>query len=123
MIVKALVLTAVLLTAHAAKAERSFVLITTNFCITVIDRTPEYELGCTNVTYIGVSRKTGKAIVLTGSTNFSMGKDGSPGHFRGYDFRSGLYLYTLNNEGGWVLDVMDRKGRTVVNERAIAQYD
>ena len=101
-----------LLCAAAAQAEE--VLLTPSFTVTIVG-CAEGEVSCDNVKYVGVSRKTGNALKLTGKTLHAMAADGvTPGRFLGWRFRSGQTIYTVTEEG--LLQV--RQGtKTLVSEQ------
>jgi hypothetical protein len=98
----------------AAVAQAQEVLLTPSFTLTIVG-CAEGEVSCDNVKYVGVSRKTGNAIKLTGKTLHTMGADGvTPGRFLGWQFRSGQTIYTVTEDG--LLEV--RQGaKTLVSER------
>jgi hypothetical protein len=60
----------------------------------------EYVISCDTVKYVGVSRKTGKTIALTGRTVHTTGADGvTPSRFLGYEFKNGRTTYFLSEDG------------------------
>lgn len=64
-------------------------LITEHYSITVFHDCPEGCVSCDKLIFHIVSRATGRAITLRGSTWHSIGNDGMPSMFRGYGFGSG----------------------------------
>ena len=98
----------------AATAQAQEVLQTPSFTVTIVG-CAEGEVSCDNVKYLGVSRKTGNALSLTGKTLHTLAADGvTPGRFLGWQFRSGLTTYTVREEG--VLDVR-KGGKMLVSEQ------
>lgn len=87
---------------------------TANFTITIESRCPEGEVSCDEVSYVGVSKRTGASISLLGTTLHSECKDGSPCRFQGYEFRSGTVVYRVYEDG--MLEVSDGS-RVLVSER------
>jgi hypothetical protein len=74
-------------------------LTTPSYKITIVG-CGEYEVSCDTVKYVGVSRKTGKSITLTGRTVHTTGPDGvTPAHFLGYEFKSGKTTYFVGEDG------------------------
>ncbi len=75
-------------------------LTTPSYKITVEVRCPEGSVTCDDVRYVGVSRKSGKSITLTGRTVHTIGADGvTPSHFLGYEFKSGRTTYFVGEDG------------------------
>ena len=75
-------------------------LTTPSYKITVDVRCPEGSVTCDKVRYVGVSRKSGKSVTLTGRTVHATGADGIiPSHFRGYEFKSGRTTYFVGEDG------------------------
>ncbi|HET6251021.1 MAG TPA: hypothetical protein VFE47_25250 [Tepidisphaeraceae bacterium] len=72
---------------------------TKNYAITITDNRPEGFVEWNDVKYRGVSKKSGKAINLTGSDYHNLAKDGSPGRFLGYQFKNGDVTYIVLEEG------------------------
>jgi hypothetical protein len=65
-----------------------------------IEGSGEYLVSCDTVKYIGVSRKTGKSIRLSGRTVHTVGADGiTPSHFLGYEFKNGRTRYFVGEDG------------------------
>ncbi len=99
--------------AAAAKFE------TAGFVILIDDRSAEYSIGSDDVTYFGSSKKTGKSIMLIGSTVHSYGPDGiTPTQFQGYHFKNGSIEYFVSEHG--YLEVT-KGGKVLVFERG--QWD
>jgi len=87
---------------------------TANCTITIEAQCPEGEVSCDEVSYLGVSKRTGASISLLGTTLHSECKDGSPCRFQGYEFRSGTVVYRVYEDG--MLEVSDGS-RVLVSER------
>jgi len=75
-------------------------LTTPSYTIVIETHCPEGETVCDKVTYVGVSKKTGASITLTGREIHSLGPDGiTPAHFLGYLFKSGETTYFVGEDG------------------------
>jgi hypothetical protein len=72
---------------------------TPSFKITVDVRCPEGEVTCDDVKYVGVSKKTGESLTLTGKTAHHLDADGTPTRFLGYIFKNDGVTYFLSEEG------------------------
>lgn len=60
----------------------------------------EYVVSCDTVKYVGVNKKSGKSIVIVGSTVHAIGADGvTPSSFLGYEFKSGGARYFVSQDG------------------------
>lgn len=69
---------------------------TRTFTITINVRCTEPVVGCDDVDYLGINRKTGKAIRLKGKVLMSICADGvTPCHFQGYQFKNGPVTYDV----------------------------
>ncbi len=71
---------------------------TASYKITIEQRCEEGVVNCADVKYTGVSKKTGKAIQLIGQT-LHAGSAENPGHFLGYQFKSGRTTYYISEDG------------------------
>jgi hypothetical protein len=97
MMKRSLLLMAMMLCAASANAEK---LNTPSFTIAITRHCTEGNVSCDNVSYIGTSKKTGKAIRLRGKTLHSLCADGvTPCRFQGYEFRSGNTYYLVTESG------------------------
>jgi hypothetical protein len=75
-------------------------LTTENYVVTVQNNCEEGSVTCDNVTYHGISKQTGKAITLKGSTKHAMCADGvTPCRFLGYEFKNGNVTYLVLESG------------------------
>ncbi len=85
--------------------------------ITIVARWTEGDLGCDDVKYVGVNKRTKKSIVLIGRTFYSMGADGvTPSHFLGYLFKNGRTIYAVYDDG----ELYVRRGaKVLVEERGV----
>lgn len=89
-------------------------LTTPDYIVTLRSHCPEGEVGCQRVTYHGVSRKTGRAVTLNGTTRMVMCADGTtPCHVGDYEFHNGAYLYSVYPDGHLVVT---RHGRVIVDQ-------
>ncbi|WP_152542817.1 hypothetical protein [Erwinia mallotivora] len=89
----------------SANAESTEVFDGERFIITITEHCPEGFVSCENVTFVSKNKKTGSGITLKGKTvniNCPATCD-----FRGYEFKNGLYTYSLltNDFAGWNLNV------------------
>ena len=83
----------------AAVSSLADTLTTPSYKITVVC-CDEYVVSCDTVKYVGVSRKTGKSIALTGRTVHTTGADGvTPSRFLGYEFKNGRTSYFVGDDG------------------------
>jgi hypothetical protein len=86
-----------LFTSYSALAEE---LETPSYNVTIVSNCAEGEVSCDNVSYTGISKKTGKSISLKGSTWHSLCADGvTPCRFLGYKFKNGEVTYTVSEDG------------------------
>lgn len=75
-------------------------LTTPSYKITIELRCPEGYVTCNDVKYVGVNRRSGEFLTLTGRTIHTSGADGiSPSHFLGYEFNSGRTIYFVGEDG------------------------
>jgi len=72
---------------------------TPSFKITVDVRCPEGEVICDDVTYVGVNKKSGETVSLTGKTLHHLDADGTPTRFLGYIFKNKDVTYFLSEDG------------------------
>jgi hypothetical protein len=90
-------------------------LSTRSFDIKIIENCSEGEVGCTNVTYIGTSKKTGDKITLSGKAIMHMCPDlVTPCSHEGYEFKNGNVGYRVTSDG--VL-VVSRDGKILLQEQ------
>jgi hypothetical protein len=82
-----------------ASALLASTLNTPSFTVTIASHCEEGNVTCDNVSYLGVSKKTGNSVSLKGKTIHTRCKDGSPCRFLGYEFRSGRTFYRVLEEG------------------------
>ncbi|TWO71450.1 hypothetical protein FN976_11075 [Caenimonas sedimenti] len=95
--IKRLSLCCLVLLATSGHAQE--VLITPSFVVTIIG-CGEGVISCVDAKYVGVSRKTGSALTLTGKTLHTMAADGvTPNRFLGYEFRNSGTVYRVMQEG------------------------
>jgi len=75
-------------------------LVTDSFEITIEVRCSEGVVGCDNVRYTGVHRKTGRSIKLVGQELHTRCADGvTPCRFLGYAFKNGNVSYAVWDDG------------------------
>ncbi len=90
-----------LLSALAAQADT---LTTPSFVIQIKTHCAEGNVSCDNVTYVGTSRKSGKAVSLRGRTLHRLCADGvTPCRFLGYEFKSGDIRYQVLESGDLIV--------------------
>lgn len=95
-------------------------LTTPSFVIQIKTHCAEGDVSCDNVSYIGTSKKSGKAISLRGKTLHSLCADGvTPCRFLGYEFKSGAIRYRVL-EGGELIVTQGQK--VLVQEAGDWQY-
>lgn len=91
-------------------------LITPSYKITVRSNCEEGNVTCDKISYVGVNRKTGKSITLTGKTRHTICADGvTPCQFLGYVFQNKNIQYLVNEDG--TLLVTRNKGDVLVDEK------
>jgi hypothetical protein len=91
-----------------APAERKLVLVTNSYEVTITLGGDEGNVEDNDVTYHGVSKKSGKRITLKGLTWHTHAADGTPSRFLGYRFQSGKLMYEVLEEGRLTV-VRDRR--------------
>src|SRR5688572_17562979 len=90
-------------------------LTTANYVITISQNCEEGNVTCDDVTYHGVSKKTGKEITLKGTTKHTTCADGvSPCRFVGYEFKNGDVTYLVLESG--LLQVIKGKDKVLLEE-------
>ena len=100
----------------AASVSRADMLETPSYRITIGSRCSEGDVTCDDVTYVGVSKKTGATIKLTGRTVHAIGADGvTPSHFLGYEFKNGKTTYFV----GWDELIVTRGSKVLVYETGV----
>ncbi len=86
-------------------------LFTPHFTITIVEHCGEGVVGCDDVTYVGISKATGKSITGKGTSLMHMCPDGiTPCRHLGYQWRHGNVVYTVTDEG----DLLVKKGAKVL---------
>ena len=93
-------------------------LLTENYRVTIYDFREEGKVASDNIIYNGVSRKSGKDIILVGSTWHHM-VDGVPGMFRGWKFQNGDTRYYVHQDG--LLNVVQGDAKVLIDERGTWQ--
>jgi len=75
-------------------------LTTPSFTIDITENCEEGVVGCGDVTYQGVNRKTGRSIKLKGAARMVMCADRkTPCHFESYQFKNGDVTYGVYPNG------------------------
>jgi hypothetical protein len=106
---------AALVAASQASAAMSVVLLTRQFVVVIVERCPEGDVACNDVTYTGVNRKTGESIHLKGQAWVRLCADRvTPCQHLGWQFRNGDLVYKVQ-ETPAVLQV-ERRGKTLLEE-------
>lgn len=94
-------------------------LMTDSFEVTIDTRCKEGTVGCDNVHYTGVHRKTGRSIKLVGRELHGRCADGvTPCRFLGYTFRNGGVTYDVLENG---LLLVKQGEKVLVQERGTWQ--
>ena len=94
------------------------VLVTEQFVIVVVERCPEGDVTCNNVSYTGINRKTGEAISLKGQAWVRMCADTvTPCEHVGWQFKSGEFTYRVRATPP-SLEV-ERGGKTVIEQKVV----
>jgi hypothetical protein len=90
-------------------------LTTKSYVVTITSDCAEGNVDCNDVTYHGVSRQTGKAITLKGTTLHNKCGDGiTPCRFLGYQFKNGNITYWVLESGS--LQVIRGKNEVLLDE-------
>jgi hypothetical protein len=106
---------AALVTASQVSAAVSAVLLTPQFVVVVVERCPEGDVACNDVTYTGVNRNTGESIHLKGQAWVRLCADRvTPCQHIGWQFKNGDLIYRVQ-ETPAVLQV-ERRGKTLLEE-------
>ena len=106
---------AALLIASQANAAFDAVLLTPQFVVVVVERCPEGDVACNDVTYTGVNRKTGESIFLKGQAWVRLCADRvTPCQHIGWEFKNGDLIYRVQ-ESPAVLRV-ERRGKTLLEQ-------
>lgn len=104
-------LAAIAILGQAASADT---LVTQDFQVNVESRCAEGNVTCNNVQYFGINRHTGATLRLTGRTVNALCADGvTPCQFLGYQFRNGVFTYTITEEGQLIIR---RGGRVLLDQ-------
>ena len=83
-----------------ATAAYSRTLVTPSFVVVIIHNDPEGVVSSDNITYVGVSRKTGNTVKIKGRTLHRMDADGvTPNKFLGYEFENNKISYFVSDRG------------------------
>lgn len=107
--------------AFVSEAKALGTLTTENYVVTISQNCEEGNVTCENVTYHGVSKKTGKAITLKGTTSHSMCPDGkTPCRFMGYEFKNGNIKYVVLEAG--LLQVIKGNNTLLLEEEGQWQW-
>ena len=111
---------ALLLGSTQIKAE---VLTTPSYIITITKNCEEGEVGCDDVTYVGVNRKSKKTITLKGADlmhycpdDLGDGPGKTPCRHIGYEFKNGKVNYFVSDDGS--LEVT-RGAKVLVKEQGV----
>jgi hypothetical protein len=96
-------------------------LTTANYVVTISVNCEEGNVTCDDVTYHGVSKKTGKAITLKGTTMHTKCADGeTPCRFLGYEFKNGDITYRALVPG--LLQVVKGGSKVLLEEEGEWDY-
>jgi opacity protein-like surface antigen len=99
----------------SAGAAETQTLDTPSFTITIDVRCEEGNVTCDDVRYVGTSKKTGKAMRLTGRTRHTTCADGvTPCRFLGYEFKNGATVYFLSDGGELIVE---QRGKPLLREQ------
>jgi hypothetical protein len=101
----------------SASANEGSVLNTEHFRIRIIENCSEGEVGCHDVSYLGVNKTTGKSIALKGKNKMHVCSDGiTPCHPVYYEFRNGVYRYLVYPDGVFVIE---KRGKPIASEKGV----
>lgn len=101
-----------------ASSATAAVLATEQFVIVIVERCPEGDVACNDVSYTGINRKTGEAISLKGQAWVRMCADAvTPCEHVGWQFKNGEFTYRVR-ETPPSLEV-ERGGKTLIDQKAV----
>ena len=86
---------------------------TKSFQIEITRHCEEGNIRCDRVTYLGKSLQTGKSIALTGKTV----NNSKSYTFMGYEFRNGIYLYSITRDN---MLLVYKGDRLILREQGIS---
>ena len=96
-------------------------LTTENYIVTIKVNCSEGNVTCNDVTYEGLSKKSGNSINLKGGTWHSLCADGiTPCRFLGYKFKNGSFNYLVYESG--LLQIIQDENKVLVEENGKWQY-
>jgi hypothetical protein len=91
-------------------------LTTENYVVTITRNCEEGNVTCNDVTYHGISKQTGEAITIKGSTKHTKCADGvTPCRFLGYEFENGNATYLVLESG--LLQIVKDKNDAIFEEQ------
>jgi hypothetical protein len=91
-------------------------LTTNNYVVTITKNCEEGNVTCDDITYRGISKQTGEAITLKGSTKHTKCADGmTPCKFIGYEFKNGNITYLVLESG--LLQVFQGESEVLLEEQ------
>ena len=91
---------------------------TKGYRVVVEQRCAEGNVTCSDVSYVGTSKRSGNSIELIGETQHSRCKDGSPCRFLGYVFNNGSYRYFVSAGGQLRVSRQGPQGEHVLVDEA-----
>jgi len=101
-----------------ASTVNAAVLVTEQFVVVIVERCPEGDVACNNVSYTGVNRNTGEVVSLKGQAWVRMCADTvTPCEHVGWQFKNGEYTYRVR-ETPPSLEV-ERGGKTLIQQKAV----
>ena len=101
----------------AVASDSALILETKSHVVVLVEHCPEGDVACNDITYVGVSKKSGDSIRLKGKSVHSMGSDGvTPSRFLGYSFINGQTKYFIENDGTLSIS---QKGRVSTEQKGI----
>lgn len=93
--------------------------VTEHYVVTITEHCGTDEHFCDKVTYVGINKKTGKSITLSGASVVRPCSDGvTPCQHMGYEFFSGKYRYAITDTN-WMFAKLWvwKDGQTIIDER------
>jgi hypothetical protein len=85
---------------NSVQAGEASTFSTPKFSIKITENCEEGVVGCDNVTYVGVNKKTGKSITLKGKSLMRLCADRvTPCQHIGYTFQNGKVVYLVTDQG------------------------
>ena len=112
---KAMLAVLLAVSAFGSTATHAGVLVTPGYAVVVAEQCPEGDVACADVVYTGVSRRTGAALTLHGTSFSATCAEGAPPcRHLGWRFAHGALVYTVTDDGALLVT---RDGKLVISQK------